>query len=534
MVLLYEIIPEWQPAIRISRVRKKMVFSSITFLFLFLPIVLGIYHLVFFLPITLGSRNPIWWRLSNLFLLLTSLVFYFWGEKFLVWIFIVTTFIDYLSALIMSRAVLDASFAQLPENGRREAWQKAVLTISICSNLALLAYFKYFNFGVTTYNSVMQVVGFGALQWKSAATVALPLGISFFTFHSMSYTIDVYRGRVRPTRSFIDYACYVLMFPQLVAGPIVRYSYVAKSLVARVVSVRYFASGAARFILGLSKKVLVANTVAIAADKIFALPAGDLTPGIAWLGVLAYTIQIYFDFSGYSDMAIGLGRMFGFELPQNFNYPYIAGSVREFWHRWHISLSTWFQDYLYIPLGGSRGSESRTYFNLVTVFFLCGLWHGANWTFVVWGLYHGLFLVLERLPAFSARLKHPGAWGHVYTLLVVMGGWVLFRADSFSQATSFFSAMAGLSSGRSAYSAGWFLSTDVLVAMIAGIAFSAPILHFTGEWLDGFVSSVGTRARSRLVPALAFARVAGLVLMLFVCSLSLASGTHNPFIYFRF
>jgi alginate O-acetyltransferase complex protein AlgI len=511
-----------------------MVFSSVTFLFLFLPVVLVIYHLVCFLPVTLGSRNPVWWRLSNLFLLLASLVFYYWGEKSKVWIFIGTTFFDYLCALVISRAVFTSDFADLSPSQRRHAWQRIVLILSICCNLALLAYFKYFNFAADSYNAVVGSLGHPSWQWDNVKTVVLPLGISFFTFHSMSYTIDVYNGRVRATRNFIDYACYVLMFPQLVAGPIVRYSYVAKSLTSRLITAHYFASGVARFILGLSKKVLIANTVAIAADRIFALPAATLTPGVAWLGAAAYTLQIYFDFSGYSDMAVGLGRMFGFELPQNFNYPYIARSVREFWHRWHISLSTWFQDYLYIPLGGSRGSRSRTGFNLLLVFFLCGLWHGAKWTFVVWGLYHGLFLVLERHPAFSSWLKRAFVLGHVYTLLVVMGGWVLFRADTFTQAARFFATMAGRQGGPSPYSIGWFLTTDVLIAMIAGIVFSAPLLTAAGHWLDHFLANLDPLPKRLVVPTLSFARVAGLMLMIFLCSMSLASGTHNPFIYFRF
>jgi alginate O-acetyltransferase complex protein AlgI len=510
-----------------------MVFSSVTFLFLFLPIVLGIYHLIF-LPITLGSRSPIWWRLSNSFLLLASLVFYFWGEKFLIWIFITTTFIDYLSALLISRAVFNSNFETLQRGVARTHTQKIILIVSICCNLALLAYFKYFNFGVDTYNSVAGFLGFTALQWKTARIVVLPLGISFFTFHSMSYTIDVYRGHVRPTRSFIDYACYVLMFPQLVAGPIVRYSYVAKSLVGRIITARYFASGVVRFSLGLSKKVLIANHVAIAADKIFALPTATLTPGVAWLGVMAYTIQIYFDFSGYSDMAIGLGRMFGFELPQNFNFPYIASSIRDFWRRWHISLSTWFQDYLYIPLGGSRATPVRTYFNLMTVFFLCGLWHGAKWTFVVWGLYHGLFLVLERLPVLAAQLKKAGWAAHVYTLLVVMGGWVLFRSETFTQAMAFFSSMAGFSQGKSPYDFRFFLDVDVLMAIVVGTVLSGPVLQRSGDWLDSFARKLGDSGRRTLVPVIAGVRVAGVMALLGVCAISLASGTHNPFIYFRF
>jgi alginate O-acetyltransferase complex protein AlgI len=397
-----------------------MVFSSAIFLFLFLPVVLVLYHGFFFLPVSLGSRARTWFTASNGFLLLCSLIFYFWGEQYRVFIFLATTFLDYVAALLIV-----GTFAkdppQLEVGGARTNLQRLTLALSICSNLTLLAYFKYFNFLAHSYDVFVRSLGLPTWQLKTVPIVALPLGISFFIFHSMSYTIDVYSGRVKATRSFVDYACYVMMFPQLVAGPIVRYSYVAKALVSRAVTAEYFASGVTRFMIGLSKKVLVANTVARIADKIFALPTDALTPAVAWLGVGAYTIQIYFDFSGYSDMAIGLGRMFGFELPRNFNFPYIASSVREFWRRWHISLSTWFRDYLYIPLGGNEGGSFRTGVNLLVVFFLCGLWHGAKWTFVVWGLYHGFFLIMERTGwthAFNGRAR----WlGHVYTILVVMG-----------------------------------------------------------------------------------------------------------------
>ncbi len=495
-----------------------MVFSSVSFLFLFLPIVLALYHLVFFLPITLGSKNAVWWRLSNGFLLLASLVFYFWGEGNKVWIFVGATFLDFVAALVISRA-------------RSPRFRKTVLTVSICSNLAILAWFKYLNFGIDSLNSALTYFHLRTLDAGGLAGIVLPLGISFFTFHSMSYTIDVYRGEVQPTHNFIDYACYVLMFPQLVAGPIVRFSYVARALTSRVVTLPYFASGVARFSLGLGKKVLIANNVAIAADKIFALPPASLSAGVAWLGVLAYSLQIYFDFSGYSDMAIGLGRMFGFELPRNFNYPYIARSVREFWRRWHISLSTWFQDYLYIPMGGSRVSRGHTYFNLITVFFLCGLWHGAKWTFVAWGIYYGLFLVLERQPFVASTLARAGRAAHVYALLVIAFGWTLFRADTFSQAMSFYRAMAGLGAAHSPYPVRWFLGTDVVTAGLAGILFSAPVLPAVSQWLDRQFAAKPVRPA---IAGLALARCAGVFAILLLCSMSLASGTYNPFIYFRF
>jgi alginate O-acetyltransferase complex protein AlgI len=348
----------------------------------------------------------------------------------------------------------------------------------------------------------------------------------------MSYTIDVYRGHVRATRNFINYGTYVLMFPQLVAGPIVRYSYVARALVDRVITARQFADGVSLFAVGLGKKVLIANTVSVAGDRIFALPGNLLTTPVAWIGIIAYTIQIYFDFSGYSDMAIGLGKMFGFELPVNFNYPYVSASMREFWLRWHITMSSWFRDYVYVPLGGNRHKPWRTYANLTAVFFLCGLWHGASWTFAAWGLYHGLFLVAERLAGRNMLPRMLRPFGHIYTILAVMIGWVLFRVESFPRAIEFYKAMAGYGSANSPYSPEWFLTPEVTLAMLAGIIFSIPILKLFTTYLDRFVST--SSSGGILAPAVAMTRIAATLAILFACTLSLASGTHNPFIYFRF
>ena len=304
-----------------------------------------------------------------------------------------------------------------PGRHRRRQW---LLTIAVAANLGMLVYFKYLNFLLVTLGRV----GLG-LSWEH---VVLPLGISFFIFQAMSYTIDVYRGDVPPARDPVAFACYITMFPQLVAGPIVRYLDVANQLRCRTISAEKMASGIRRFIIGLAKKVLVANQMAILADQSFALSSTEISFGAAWMGTLAYTLQIYFDFSGYSDMAIGLGRMFGFEFLENFNYPYIARSVQDFWRRWHISLSTWFRDYLYIPLGGNRGSVAGTCFNLLAVFALCGFWHGASVNFLLWGLFHGVFLMLERIC--RGHFRAPRLLGHVYTLVVVMFGWVLFRAET--------------------------------------------------------------------------------------------------------
>ncbi|HSR88566.1 MAG TPA: MBOAT family O-acyltransferase, partial [Pontiella sp.] len=313
-----------------------MVFSSIFFLFFFLPVVLLIYHLLF-LPVSLKHRKAAVWRhMANLFLLFASLLFYFWGEQWLTWIVIASTLIDYTCGLLISGAFHKGRIEMLEEDAPRTPVQKAGLILSLCSNMAFLAFFKYFNFGIDTYNALMP----DALQATDVMKITLPLGISFYTFQSMSYTIDVYRGHVKATRNMIDFASFVTLFPQLVAGPIVRYRDIAEQLVHRTMTSALFASGVNRFIIGLGKKVLIANTVARSADMIFELPAEQLTTPLAWVAVVCYTLQIYYDFSGYSDMAIGLGRMLGFEFLENFNYPYIARSIQDFWRRWHISLST--------------------------------------------------------------------------------------------------------------------------------------------------------------------------------------------------
>ncbi|MCA9436557.1 MAG: MBOAT family protein [Candidatus Omnitrophica bacterium] len=512
-----------------------MVFSSITFLFLFLPVVLVLYHLLF-LPVTLGWHSSFWRRASNCFLLLASLLFYFWGEDYLIWIIVTSTLIDYFCGLLISGGLGGGEIHRLDPNRRRTAIQKFGLIFSICSNLAFLGFFKYFNFGIYNYNRAMGAFGLESLQWLDAAWIALPLGISFYTFQSMSYTIDVYRGEVKATRNLIDFACYVTMFPQLVAGPIVRYRDVARELVSRKISSEHFASGVSRFILGLAKKVLIANTVAVGADQVFALPDNELTFALAWFGVICYTLQIYFDFSGYSDMAIGLGRMFGFNYLENFNYPYIAQSIQDFWRRWHISLSTWFRDYLYIPLGGSRGSGARTYFNLVTVFFLCGFWHGASFTFIAWGLYHGFFLVIERVGLLRFLSRMPRGVRHAYAVLVVMGGWVLFRcAGKFAQAIAFYQAMVGLGQGTGEqYGLDMVLTADISLAILIGIFFSAPVLPYLHQWVRDRIHGSGSVGRILGEAGFSSLRVIGLATLFGLSAMWLSAGTHNPFIYFRF
>ena len=366
--------------------------------------------------------------------------------------------------------------------------------------------------------------------------VLLPIGISFFTFHAISYVIDVSRRDAVAQKSPVHAALYLLLFPQLIAGPIIRYRDIADQLARRVVSIDDFAYGVRRFVIGLGKKVLIANVVAGPADKIFAMAPSELSAAHAWLGIICYTLQIYFDFSGYSDMAIGLGRMFGFRFPENFRWPYVATSVTAFWRRWHISLSTWFRDYLYIPLGGNRVSPARRYRNLVTVFFLCGLWHGASWNFVIWGLWHGSFLVIERLVPSRNRLSnHPitqlpdtgvlawPIWPHVYTLAIVMIGWVFFRAETLPGAIAFLASMAGMiAAAPTPYSVGWFLTPELWIALVAGAIGSAP-------WVPALAARLDDRR-----PALALLNTAALMALLVLSIMSMAARTYNPFIYFRF
>jgi alginate O-acetyltransferase complex protein AlgI len=467
-----------------------MVFSSITFLFYFLPAFLCLYYL---LP----------WK--NAVLLVGSLVFYAWGEPRFV-------------PLLMASAVLNygAGYALARTRQRR----KAVLWLGIGANLALLAYFKYLGFFADIANHLAAPFG----RQLQLAHVVLPLGISFFTFQGMSYLIDVYRRDVAAQSSFWRFAMYKAMFPQLIAGPIVRYRQIAADIDQRVISNARIAAGAQQFIVGLAQKVLIANAAAVPADAIFALAPAQLSWPSAWLGAVAYSVQILYDFSGYSNMAIGLAHLLGFTFPPNFNRPYSARSLTDFWRRWHISLSSWFRDYVYIPLGGNRRSPARTTFNLAVVFFLCGLWHGAAWTFVIWGLWHGALLVAERhgLGAVLERLPRPLA--HGYTLLAVVTGWVIFRADGVPHAASFLRTMFTLpAAGVDTLPWQVFASHSTLLALALGLALALPQQ----------LGALAPRApRYRAVRG--GARCAALAAALALCVLNLAAGTYNPFIYFRF
>jgi alginate O-acetyltransferase complex protein AlgI len=483
-----------------------MIFSSPLFLFLFLPIVLTVYAL---LPGT---------RVKNFLLLLASLVFYAWGEIGFIFLLLASTLMNYGLGLWVDRS----------ESAAR---RKLAVGVAVFINLGLLAFFKYADFVVSLLNSLLNFAGIAPLH---APNIPLPIGISFFTFHALSYVIDVYRCKWKAATDPKDVALYIFFFPQLIAGPILRWSAIGPQLSQRPVSLDTFADGIRRFVGGLAKKILIANTLALPADQIFSLPANELSTSVAWLGILCYTLQIYFDFSGYSDMAVGLGKMFGFTFLENFNFPYVAQSIKDFWRRWHISLSTWFRDYVYIPLGGNRVSEMRNHFNLVIVFFLCGLWHGASWTFVVWGLYHGFFLVLERTRFGKIQAKLPQTLRHLYTILVVMMGWVIFRADSFTAAKHFFVTLFGAANATAAQPIARYTTSQVLLAIVLGILFSGPLWNGIRTACSKLGQSSPAACRPIVQIFGATVEVTLIVALALVSSAWLASGTYNPFIYFRF
>lgn len=475
-----------------------MVFSSIVFIFYFLPIFIFCYYA---LPLKHGT------------LLFFSLIFYAYGEVIYTYVMLLSILVNYILGLWIAS-----------QEGRG---RKLAMATGVVVNLGILVYFKYLGFFYEMVAAVFPGLLSGPPQ------VHLPLGISFFTFHALSYLIDVYRRQVPVERSLIYVAVYITMFPQLVAGPIIRFHDIRDEIHNRKVSAGLFAEGIQIFVIGLAQKVLIANTVAVAADQIFALDPTGLSLLIAWLGIVCYTLQIFFDFCGYSTMAIGLGLMIGFHFPLNFNYPYIAQSITEFWRRWHISLSMWFRDYLYIPLGGNRAGPLATYRNLLIVFFLCGLWHGASWTFVVWGLWHGAFLVFERLGIARMLERSAPTVRHVYTLLVVMIGWVFFRADTLGHAWIFLKAMAG--AGQPSPLAPHvlqFLTPETVTALIIGTVAATPLL---GRLVRGGLDAVRNTAGGRLLVGTGEALyLAGLLGMFALAVMSLAAGTYNPFIYFRF
>lgn len=479
-----------------------MLFSSAIFIFLFLPFAVGFYLL---LPM----------RLKNLFLVFASLFFYTWGEKEVVLVLLATT-------------VADFSYGLMIEKGHR----KTGLVLSIITNVAFLGFFKYFNFAFENFTAILNFFGINNNAFEKVPAITLPIGISFYTFQTMSYTIDVYRGKVRASRNLIDYAAFVTMFPQLVAGPIVRYSDIEQQLRNKNINSENFALGLQRFIIGLAKKMLIANSFAEISDAVFTNDPQMLSSGMLWAGIIAYALQLYFDFSGYSDMAIGIGRMLGFRLPENFNYPYISRSIREMWQRWHITLSTWFRDYLYISLGGSRVPVARIYFNLALTFIITGLWHGAAWNFVIWGLANGVFIVIERL-GFSGMLKK--LWRplqHLYTMLAWIMTLVIFRSPDIGYAGKYYKQMFSFSYGEASLNS--FLSyfhidTETWILLIPGILFCMPAYPA----IEKLLNRLQVQNNATLI-AFSFLKVI-LYGSLFIASVSyLSADAYNPFIYFRF
>ncbi len=493
-----------------------MVFSSHLFLFYFLPLALSGHCLLL--------RAPQRWR--NLWLVLTGYTFYGWAEPRFLALMWATTTLDWVLGLVIARNRWDFWRVNTPGHPlprqsaqvRRSRPQQSALALSVLSNLCALGFFKYFHFGIDTWNALAAVLRLDSVTVHTTLHVVLPLGISFYTFQALSYIIDVYRGEAEAVENFIDFSCFVSMFPHLVAGPILKFSFLAEQLRHRTLTLDKFARGVAFFLLGLSKKVLLANACGKIADASFG--AATRSVGEAWAGATAYALQIYFDFSGYSDMAIGLGLMFGFVFARNFNAPYSANSLTDFWRRWHISLSSWLRDYLYIPLGGNRLGDARTYFNLFLTMLLGGLWHGASWNFVLWGALHGGSLALERAFARNApSFSLPPLLSRLLTLLVVLVGWVFFRAQSLPDALSYLRSMADLSSTQWAPRiVGSPLQQPFALACLALALGVVTLGQQTWDWTQ---SLSPTKAALSLV-------LGG------VAVVALLTQDYNPFIYFIF
>lgn len=471
-----------------------MVFSSLVFLCVFLPTVFLLYTAV---P-SLRFRNGL--------LIAASLVFYSYGEPVYVLLMIFSSVLNYFCARLVSSKAAKA---------------KAVLVAAVVINLGILAVFKYSAFLIESINSVTGLL-------IPVPKIALPIGISFFTFQALSYVIDVYRETVEPQKNFFYVLLYITFFPQLIAGPIVKYRDISEQIVAREQSAEKIAQGLRRFICGLAKKVLIANTMGQTADIVFSASEGYSSILTSWLGALAYLFQIYYDFSGYSDMAIGLGKMFGFDFKENFNYPYGAVSVRDFWRKWHISLSTWFKEYLYIPLGGNRKGRIRTVINRLIVFFCTGLWHGASWTFVIWGIYNGVFLLLEEFVPVLGKL--PKVINHIYTLLVITVGIVIFRADTLAQGFEFIGNMfAGFNITDQSLSLALTQLTPWFITMFAAAVIGCAPIKPVADRIRADSSAVRTNLSAVQLVLYSVAFV-----LLIWCIIRLSGTTYNPFIYFRF
>ena len=472
-----------------------MVFSSLIFLCVFLPLLLIIYYLI-------PSKKT--YAYKNIILLIFSLIFYAWGEPIYVLIMLFSSIVDYTIGLLMTKY---------------KKKKKVFVILSIIINLSMLGIFKYTNFFIDNINNIFNLS-------IDLLNITLPIGISFFTFQTMSYSIDVYRGDVKAEKNFLNFFLYVSMFPQLIAGPIVRYIDVAKELKKRSITLEKVSDGFKIFLYGLFKKVLIANSLGYMFDTIKVLDASNLTLVLAWLGILAYSLQLYFDFSGYSDMALGLGKMLGFTYPRNFNYPYISKSIKEFWSRWHMTLSSFFKDYVYIPLGGSRCKLVRNIFNLFVVWALTGFWHGAEWNYLIWGIYYGVILMLERYVLNKFLDKLPNFFKHIYAIILILIGWLIFTSNDILYLSDYLKSLIGINvSVIDNYTINLLLSN--LSILIVGIVLSTPIYEVLSKKIKEVKNKYLTISINILTGIL--------INILFVITLSyLVSSSYNPFLYFRF
>ncbi len=481
-----------------------MIFTSPTFLFVFLPVFILLYY---FLP----------WK--NTVLLVFSMIFYAWGEPFYILLMLAVIMANYF----LGRAV-DAS-----DQRQARLW----LAVCVIFNVSVLVFFKYSGFIVENINVLLARFGLEAISFEAPH---LPLGISFFIFQAITYVVDIYRRHATVERNPLNVALYISMFPQLVAGPIVRFEEVSRAIHHRITSSSHITSGIERFVKGLAKKVLIADPLSVPVDLIFAAPAHSLPPETAWFGVLCFTLQIYFDFSAYSDMAIGLGRAMGFRFPENFNYPYRARSLQEFWRRWHMTLSRWFRDYVYIPLGGNRVPMARVYLNLVAVFILTGFWHGASWTYLVWGLFHGAFMIMERIGLLRLLERLPRWLQHAYLMLVIIVSWVFFRAETISQATDYIGAMFLMGQAdRIQYALASYLNPYILIVFGVGVLLAInPKKVWRYRILRRNVQQILNVSPKQTASLFSAAQFSFYSVLLLLSLSAVAAQTHQAFIYFRF
>ncbi|WP_078555880.1 MBOAT family O-acyltransferase [Bacillus alkalicellulosilyticus] len=469
-----------------------MVFSSVVFIFLFLPVVLLLYYI-----------SPV--KLRNLILLLCSIFFYAWGEPKYVILMIISITVNYFSGLLINKY-------------KDKASKQVALGLTITVNIAILGYYKYINFIIDNINVIFNLS-------INNEPLPLPIGISFYTFQAVSYLIDVYRNDARVQKNPLDLALYISLFPQLIAGPIVRYTVIQDQIKNRVFNFNVFSEGTQRFMVGLAKKVIIANPLGLVADNVFSQDPSEISILLAWVGILAFTLQIYFDFSGYSDMAIGLGKMFGFHFNENFNFPYISKSISEFWRRWHISLGSWFRDYVYIPLGGNKVSRIKMYRNLFIVWALTGIWHGASWTFICWGLYFGLIIAIEKAGFEKIIKKMWTPLQHAYALLLVMIGWVFFRADNFLFSIDYLKTMFWVNHFKWIDNATYLLIYDNMIVFLIAIIFSTPLISV----IAGKISEIkGLVKYNWIFNTVIYSAI------LFLTISYVVKMTYNPFLYFRF